>query len=51
MAWGEQMVKVRDLTLMQQIFTGHSVPDTGDRIRSKILIQLEYFLNKRLHML
>lgn len=51
MAWGEHTAEVYDVTLMQQIFTDHSVPDTGDRIRRKISIQLEYFLSKRLHML
>lgn len=50
-AWGEPMAKVPDITLLQQIFTDHSVPDTGDRIGSKISIQLECFLSKRLHML
>lgn len=36
MAWGQADGEVIDLTLMQQIFTGHSVPDTEDRIRANL---------------
>ena len=46
-AWGEPVKKGPDITLLQQIFTDHLVPDPGDRIGSKISIQLECFLSKR----
>ena len=44
---GEPVQKGPDITLLQQIFTDHLVPDPGDRIGSKISIQLECFLSKR----
>lgn len=48
---GEQMAKVHDITFIQQTLTDCYVPGTGDRIVSKISIQLEYSLSKRVHML